>query len=66
MSKVTSYLCRGGATHGIMVAGRKVLADLALSKDDARALAQDKAGGGHARDRRNLYLVSMEASESEL
>lgn len=49
-----------------MVAGRKVLADLALSKDDARALAQDKAGGGHARDRRNLYLVSMEASESEL
>ena len=42
-----------------MVAGRKVLADLAMSKDEARSFAVDKATGGRTRDRRNLYLVSL-------
>lgn len=47
---------------GITVAGRKVLADLALPKDEVRALALDRAAGFRGshernRDRRNLYLV---------
>lgn len=50
-------------TVGITVAGRKVLADLALPKDEVRALALDRAAGfcgSHERnrDRRNLYLAS--------
>ena len=39
--------------------GRKVLADVALSQDDARALALNRGVlGKSGADRRNLYLVT--------
>lgn len=50
--------CRGDRREGLLVAGRKVLADLALSQDDVRALALDRGVlGKSGADRRNLYLV---------
>lgn len=50
--------CRGDRGEGLLVAGRKVLADLALSQDDVRALALDRGTlGKSGADRRNLYLV---------
>lgn len=49
---------RGERGAGLLVCGQKVLADVALSKDDARALAVNKGTLGKAgADRRNLYLV---------
>ena len=59
---VTATMCRTAHPSGIVLAGRKVLADLALAKDEVRALALDRASGTHgahdrSRDRRNLYLV---------
>jgi hypothetical protein len=66
---VSTALCRTAHPTGIVLAGRKVLADLALPKDEVRALALDRASGTHgahalSRDRRNLYLVSTTISIS--
>lgn len=49
---------RGERGEGVVVGGRKVLAALALSQDEARALALNRGTLGKAgADRRNLYLV---------
>lgn len=34
--------------------------DIAVTQDDARAMASAKAGKASPKDRRNLYLVSTE------
>lgn len=53
-----------GAKSKSLASPPQVLADLALPKEEVRALALDRAAsirGGHdkTRDRRNLYLVRM-------
>lgn len=53
-----ALLGKGDRGAGLLVCGQKVLADVALSKDDARALALNKGTLGKAgADRRNLYLA---------
>ncbi|KAL3151924.1 hypothetical protein ABBQ32_001053 [Trebouxia sp. C0010 RCD-2024] len=49
---------REGGSGGIMVGGRTVEVDLALSQDDARNLASGgRASSGPGKDNRNLYLA---------
>lgn len=50
---------RDGLGAGVMVGGRAVEVDVALSQDDARSLASGKAATTGSKDNRNLYLVSF-------
>jgi len=48
---------REGGAGGLMVGGRPVEVDLALSQDDARNLASGGRSTAAGKDNRNLYLV---------
>ena len=48
---------REGSAGAIMVGGRTVEVDLALSQDDARSLASGGRSTAGGNDNRNLYLV---------
>lgn len=50
-------VCRDGKGAGVMVGGRTVEVDVALSQDDARSLASGKGAASGGKDNRNLYLV---------
>ncbi len=51
------FCYREGGAGGIMVGGRTVEVDLALSQDDARNLASGGRSTAAGKDNRNLYLV---------
>ena len=52
-------LRRQGTGPAVVVAGRPVEVDLALSQDAARTLAASKAAVVGGSDNRNLYLVIL-------
>ena len=56
-------LCRSGEGPGVLVGGRRLDIDIALTQDDARAMAAGKnQKAGASKDKRNLYLVRQLAS----